>query len=256
MRVVTYSRVSTEEQALDGFSLQAQQKRMRAYARSRGWEIVGEYIEKGQSGRTIDRPEYQRMMDESEGWDLLLIWKLDRIHRDSLNFSKMMAAMKKADKEFVSIWENFDSTTMAGRFAMDIIMRIAQLESEILGERVTVGMRQKTLKGGCVAKAPYGYANEEKELVIIEEQANVIRWIFTMRCQGYSLEKIAYRLNMNGIPTQKGKKWKHSSIRQTLKNPTYAGFVHWNGMIAKGKHKPIVSLETWEKINGPVTTST
>lgn len=255
MRVVTYSRVSTEEQAQDGFSLQAQQKRMRAYARSRGWEIVEEYVEKGQSGRTIERPEYLRMMEESEGWDLLLVWKLDRIHRDSLNFSKMMAAMRKAEKEFVSIWENFDSTTMAGRFAMDIIMRIAQLESEILGERVTMGLQQKNLRGGCTGPAPYGYMNEEKELVIIEDQANVVRWMFTMRCQGYSFERIAYRLNMNGVTTRKGKKWRCCTVGEILKNPTYAGYVHWKGIIAKGKHEPIVPLEIWETINGPMVTS-
>lgn len=255
MRVATYSRVSTEEQAKDGFSLQAQQKRMRAYARSRGWDVVGEYIEKGESGRTIERPEYLRMMDESDKWDLLIVWKLDRIHRDSLNFSKMMAAMNKAEKGFVSIWENFDSTTMAGRFAMDIIMRVAQLESEIISERVSLGMQQKAHKGGCTGPAPYGYRNEDKELVPFEDEAKIVRWIFTMRYQGYTLDGIAYRLNMNEIPTKLGKKWNHDGISRILKNPTYAGYIHWNGIVTKGIHEPLITTEIWDSLNEPVRTT-
>lgn len=255
MRVATYSRVSTEEQAQEGYSLKAQEKRMRAYARSRGWEIVGEYVERGQSGRSIDRPEYLRMMDESESWDLLLIWKLDRIHRDSLNFARMMEAMKKADKEFVSIWENFDSTTMAGRFAMDIIMRIAQLESEILGERVTLGMKERARKGGYVGRPPYGYIMEEKELVPAEGQAQTVSWIYSMRYQGETIDRIAYRLNMGDIQTQQGKKWTRERVGKILRNPTYAGFVHWDGIITKGRHKPLVSREIWETINGQIRTT-
>lgn len=255
MRVATYSRVSTDEQAKDGYSLLAQQKRMRAFARSKGWEIIGEYVEQGQSGRTIERPEYLRMMDESEGWDLLLIWKLDRIHRDSVNFARMMEAMKKAGKEFCSIWESFDTTTAYGRFAMDVIMRIAQLESETIGERVKLGMTQKARKGGHPGMAPFGYVNEDKQLIVHPEQSEAVRWMYSMRCRGYSYERIAYNLNLKGTTTKKGNPWTSDSCRAVIMNPTYAGFVRWDGIIAEGRHAPIVSPEIWESLNGPLRTN-
>ena len=87
------------------------------------------------------------MMSEIEKWDVLVVLKMDRIHRNSINFTLMMNVLKDAGKEFNSMQESFDTTTAMGRFVMDIIQRIAQLESEQIGERVKVGMTQKAKKG-------------------------------------------------------------------------------------------------------------
>ncbi len=133
-RAAIYSRVSTEDQAREGFSIAAQQKRLTAYCKARGWQITGEFVDDGFSGRNIDRPGYQSMMKGKKDWDVLVVLKMDRIHRNSRNFNQMMDELKESGKEFNSMQESFDTTTAIGRFVMDIIQRIAQLESEQIGK--------------------------------------------------------------------------------------------------------------------------
>ena len=101
------------------------------------------------------------MIADSNKWDVLLVVKLDRIHRNSLNFTKMFDTMKAAGKDFVSIYENFNTTTAFGRFAMDIIARLAQLESEQIGERVKLGMLQACKCGHHTGLPPYGYCTHK-----------------------------------------------------------------------------------------------
>ncbi|MCK4443603.1 MAG: recombinase family protein, partial [Thermoplasmata archaeon] len=167
-RVAIYSRVSTEDQAKEGFSLDAQKDRLRAYCQAKGWETAGEYVDDGHSGRDIRRPAYQRMLEEKDNWDTLLVIKMDRIHRNSKNFMEMMDDLKKWGKEFSSMQESLDTSTAMGRFVMDIIQRIAQLESEQIGERVYMGMKQKasTVGGSLGSPPPYGYSSEEGKLIV------------------------------------------------------------------------------------------
>ena len=117
-RAAIYTRVSTEDQAREGFSLDAQLDKLRSYCKARDWEIGGEYVDDGYSGRYIKRPAYKRMMEEMDSWDLLLVLKMDRIHRNSKNFMLMMEDLKKNDKEFVSMTESLDTSTAMGRFAV------------------------------------------------------------------------------------------------------------------------------------------
>ena len=155
-------RVSTEDQAKEGFSIAAQVKRLNAYCKAGIWIVAGQYIDEGHSGRSIERPAYEAMMSEIDKWDVLVVLKMDRIHRNSVNFPLVVNALRDAGKEFNSMQESFDTTTAMGRFVMDIIQRIAQLESDPIGERVKVGMTQKAKKGKGLPgfPAPYGYAWE------------------------------------------------------------------------------------------------
>ncbi|MCK5617685.1 recombinase family protein, partial [Candidatus Pacearchaeota archaeon] len=110
-RAVIYTRVSTEDQAKEGFSLDAQKDRLRSYCKAKSWEVVNEFIDDGYSGRDVNRPAYQKMLAEREGWDVLVVMKMDRIHRNSKNFTVMMDRLKQWDKEFTSMQESFDTTT-------------------------------------------------------------------------------------------------------------------------------------------------
>src|ERR1051326_9099750 len=96
-RVALYTRVSTEDQAKEGFSMGAQLERLRYVAKAQGWTVAGEYVDEGHSGRTTKRPAYQRMMGNEElpKWDVLLVMKMDRIHRNSRNFMAMMDDLRK-----------------------------------------------------------------------------------------------------------------------------------------------------------------
>src|SRR3972149_3134250 len=97
-RVAVYTRVSTEDQAKEGFSLEAQRERLEAYCKARGWPVARTYVDDGHSGRDTKRPAYQRMMAERDAWDTLLVIKMDRIHRNSRNFMEMMESLQEWER--------------------------------------------------------------------------------------------------------------------------------------------------------------
>jgi len=245
MRAAIYSRVSTEDQAKEGFSIAAQLKRLNAYCKARGWSVAGEYIDDGHSGREVKRPAYQRMMGDKDMWDVLVVLKMDRIHRNSRNFAVMMDNLRDWGKEFNSMQESFDTTTAIGRFVMDTIQRIAQLESEQIGERVKMGMTQKAKKGiGYLGFGePYGYEYLDKKLLIKEDESAVVREIFTTYLVGASIQDIVDGLNYRNIPAKKGGSWTKEAISNILKNPLYCGYVRWDGIMRKGQHVPVVTVD-------------
>jgi DNA invertase Pin-like site-specific DNA recombinase len=254
MRAALYVRVSTEDQAREGFSLDAQTKKLEAYCRFRGFTVHDIYRDEGCSGRNTDRPEYKRMMEESDDWDDLIVLKLDRIHRNSVNFALMMNELGSKGKNFTSVQEDFDTSTAMGRFAMDIIQRIAQLESEQIGERVKFGMVRKAKYGsGSMGSGhPYGYVYEKGSLIVIEYEAEVVKEIYAMYSDGMSYRSIADTLNDSSIPTKMGKKWYSQSVSNILHNPVYAGYIKWDGIVRGGEHAAIIGQDVFESINGPI----
>jgi len=238
--VAIYARVSTEDQAKEGFSLDAQLEKMRAYCKIHDWKIVKEYVDEGQSGRTLKRKAYQRMMVEMDSWDTLLVLKMDRIHRSSRNFTTMMEELKRRNREFASVMESLDTATAMGRFVMDIIVRIAQLESETTGERVFTGMEQKAKQkgGGLGGPAPFGYRWEHGILQVEPEEAPIVRRIFAL--EGTPYGTIAKMLNAKGHRTRSGKPWTYWSVMTVHNNPVYRGHLKWGKTVQKNAHQPLV----------------
>ncbi len=242
-RIALYARVSTDDQAREGFSLPAQVKRLRAFCLAQGWVLASEYIEDGFSGRDIRRPAYERMMTERDGWDAIAVLKMDRIHRNSRNFMTMMDDLRRWGKDFVSATESLDTSTSTGRFVGDMLQRIAQLESEQTGERVYMGMKEKAQEGGFNGmSAPFGYEVRRGGLVVNRREASVVGRICTWRRQGHSLAWIAARLNEDGVQTKKGKAWTKRQVFRVVHNPLYRGSLHWEDVVTPGTHPAIV---TW-----------
>ena len=254
LRAALYVRVSTDEQATEGFSLDAQISKLKAYCKLEGWTVSAVYCEEGESGRSTKRPQYQRMMSESDSWDVLLVYKLDRIHRNSVNFAKMMEDLDRKGKEFCSVQEKFDTSTAMGRFVRDVMERIAQLESEQIGERVKQGMERKARMGtGLLGSGlPFGYTRKYGKLSVDENEVYTVRAIYSLYIQGNSMDKIANELNNAGVPSKNGGKWYKSTIYGILHNPLYAGYVKWDGIMRPGDHSAIIELETYEKVNGRI----
>lgn len=249
-RVALYARVSTEDQAKEGFSLDAQRERLRAFCRAQGWTVAKEYVDDGHSGRNANRPAYRAMLSEREAWDKILVIKMDRIHRNSRNFMEMMDELREWGKDFVSATESLDTSTAMGRFVMDIIQRIAQLESEQIGERVYMGMSQKHRSGEGLNgfRRPYGYRYVDGRLCVDDAEAEVVRRIFKEYGEGRSLHSIAARLNQEGVPSQRNRRWSKSGIRYMLQNPVYRGWIRWDGETREDAHAPIVDSHTWEAV--------
>ncbi|MEM2944630.1 MAG: recombinase family protein [Methanomassiliicoccales archaeon] len=254
-RAAIYIRVSTEEQAKEGFSLDAQKERLIAYCEAQGWEVSGIYCDDGHSGRNTRRPEYQKMLEERDKWDVILVMKMDRIHRNSKNFMIMMETLEKWGKKFASMQESFDTSNAIGRFVVDIIQRIAQLESEQIGERTYMGMAQKAESGTGILGfyPPFGYKYENGQLLVVDEEAGIVLDIFQSYLRGERMKDIAWRLNKNEISTRRGKKWTVWSISRILKNPIYAGFLRWDGRLMKGTHVAIVPISIYNAVQETIT---
>lgn len=249
-RVAIYTRVSTEDQAKEGYSLAAQKQRLEAYCDSQGWDVAEYYIDDGHSGRNTRRPAYRRMMEEKDRWDILLVMKMDRIHRNSKNFMIMMENLEKWGKKFSSMNESLDTSNAVGRFVVDIIQRIAQLESEQIGERTYMGMRQKAESGQGILgfRVPYGYRLREEMLHVDETEAEVVRSIYSKYLSGQTMAMIAWGLNRDGITTRTEGDWTVWSISRILHNPVYAGYLRWEDLVNPSPHVPIIDVTTFNKV--------
>ncbi len=250
-RAALYCRVSTEDQAKEGYSLSAQRERLEAYCMAKRWKIEKVYVDDGYSGRKDDRPAYQKMMAEKNEWDVLVVLKMDRIHRNSKNFTLMMEKLRDWGKEFTSMQESFDTTTAMGRFVMDIIQRIAQLESEQIGERVYIGMKQKAKEGKGILgfNAPYGFKFTQEGLVILEEEMKNVRKMFYLYLEGNTLREICSYFRENGIVTKKGHlKWDPKTVSRILSNPIYCGYLKWDDVVYRSEIKGIVSEEVYNNV--------
>ncbi len=138
--------------------------------------------------------------------------------------------------------ESLDTSTAMGRFVMDIIQRIAQLESEQIGERVYIGMEQKAKTNGGILgfNIPYGYDYIEGRLIVNNIEAENVKKIFEMYLEGLSMKKISDELNLKNIPTKMNKTWGTQTISSILKNPLYCGYLHWEEYLNPSPHDPII----------------
>jgi len=248
--VALYTRVSTEDQAKEGFSLDVQLKKLKAYCKARDWRIFEVFVDDGYSGRNTKRPAYKKLLDAIDQWDVLLVIRMDRIHRNSKNFMMMMEVLKKHQKEFVSMMESLDTSTAMGRFVMDIIQRIAQLESEQIGERVYDGMKQKAKmkRGNLGFNIPFGYDYLNGLLTINKDEEHVVKQIFQEYQTGKSMTKIAKTFNKKGIQTKMNKSWGAQTISKILKNPLYCGKFHWDTIQYDGTHEPIIDMDDFNNV--------
>ncbi len=243
MKAALYIRVSTEEQALEGYSLDAQEEKLLVYCHDvvDDLEVYKIYRDDGYSGRNTRRPAYQQMMEEIDEWDLMLVVKMDRIHRNTRNFMLMMDQLVRKKKEFRSATEDLDTTTAMGRFVVTMIQNIAQLESEQIGERTKIGMSEKaaTLANTPVASRtmgfnpPFGYVLEDGLLVPVENELETVSRIYGDYLAGNSLAHIAEGLNRDGIRTRRGNRWGKDNLSTVLHNPIYAGYLRWDGILSR-----------------------
>jgi DNA invertase Pin-like site-specific DNA recombinase len=255
-KVAIYVRVSTEEQAKEGFSLDAQREVLEDYAMLMDYEVYKVYVDDGYSGRNTRRPAYRNMMEEMDFWDSILVLKMDRIHRNTRNFIEMMEVLNKKGKDFISQQEQLNTKTAMGRFVMQMIQGIAQLESEQIGERTKDGMRQKaeTLdvnedeKRTMGFTPPFGYRIQDGRLVDDPDEQIVVETIFDLYEAGEPMDTICYSLNQQGILTRKGNPWNKFNLRNILHNPVYAGYMRWEDILIHHDASVLVSPERFNGI--------
>jgi DNA invertase Pin-like site-specific DNA recombinase len=249
---VGYLRVSTEDQAREGFSLDAQRARIRAYCSAKGYTLLHEFVDDGYSGRTTNRPAFQELMEAvregvpgdggRERVDAVVVARFDRLNRNLYDFLATQREMQRHKVHFASVDETVDTRGPFGRFFVQVIAAFAELESGIIGERVRHGMRQKALQGGFNGmSAPFGYDVRAGGLAINDGEAAIVRKICTWRRRRRSVAWIAEALNRDGVPTKKGKAWTKRQLFRIIHNPLYRGSLHWEDIEIPGTHPAIVA---------------
>lgn len=244
-----YVRVSTEEQAREGFSLAAQEERCRQFVQSQGWETDEVYIDDGYSAKDLNRPAMQRIIRDvkQKKFDVLVVYRLDRLVRSVMDLHYLLDLFDKYDVKFKSVTEVFDTTTAMGRFFITLVGAMSQWERENLSERVKMGMERRFLEGKRHGHAPFGYDADGERLVVNEKEAEVVRWIF-QQYRHHGMQTIAKMLNNKGIRTKNGSLWHDAQIHYILTNPVYVGSIQYGTkkwsekrIIQKGDHEQIIS---------------
>jgi len=260
MRVALYIRVSTEDQAREGYSIQAQRNKLEAYCVSQGWDIVGLYVDDGYSAKDLERPEMKRMLAHIEQGliDCVLVYRLDRLTRSVLDLYKLLEIFEKYNCKFKSATEVYDTTSAMGRMFITIVAAMAQWERENLAERVRMGMQEKARQGKWVINVPpYGYDIDRATdtLVINQQEAVIVRKIYDMYLSGMGMNKIALSLNNQGMSTKSGAAWTSNKVKYVLTNPLYVGTMRYNYRVNNenyfeidGAVPAIISEEVFEKV--------
>lgn len=230
MKAVGYVRVSTQEQAREGVSLEAQKDKIKKYADLHNLELVEVVIDEGRSGKDLNREGIQKIISVCrEGKvDHLVVYKMDRLTRRTLDLLTLFEEVFKANKiQFHSISEKVDTSTAQGKFFLTITGAMAQMERDLISERTREALQYKISKGELVGSPPLGFEAVEKELKKNDNELKVVRKVFKLR-NGYrgknrlSLRGIARRLNEAGLRTKKDKQFSHKTVSYVLSNPIYS----------------------------------
>lgn len=251
-KVALYIRVSTQEQAEEGYSIAEQTERLKKYCEAMGWIAAGTYIDPGFSGANIDRPALNKMITdiETNAVDMVLVYKLDRLSRSQKDTLYLIEdVFLKNHVEFVSMCENFDTSSPFGRAMIGILSVFAQLEREQIKERMAMGhigrAKEGYWRGG--SGSPIGYDYIDGELKVNEYEALQIREVFDLFLKGNTLHGIC-RI-MKSKYTNSYSSWSHSSIvGKILKNTTYIGKIRYKGVEYDGVHEPIIDNDTFNAV--------
>ena len=269
MKVALYIRVSTEDQAKEGYSLEVQREYLESFAMREGYEIFKVYCDDGISAYSTRRPALQELLTDAKAkrFELVLAYKIDRFSRNLKDLLMLVDELFSYGAGFKSATEPFDTTTSAGKLMFQQLGSFAEFESNRIAERVFPGMVKGVQRGNWQGArfAPFGYTyNKEKKLLEVEErEADIVKLIYTMYISGKSTHDIAAYLDKKGYKTRTGKQFYNKFICDILKNQVYTGKIVWNKkhydknqktkkhykyikndpskiIIAQGRHLPII----------------
>lgn len=250
-KVALYVRVSTTSQLEEGYSIEEQKAKLESYCDIKDWHVYKVYTDGGFSGSTTERPALEQLIKDAQSklFDTVLVYKLDRLSRSQKDTLYLIEDIfLKNNIEFVSLLENFDTSTPFGRAVIGLLSVFAQLEREQIKERMQLGKlgRAKAGKSMMWAKTSYGYDynKETGSMTVNEYEALAVKEIFTSYLAGMSITKLRDKIN-GEYPKQPA--WSYRTIRGILANPVYCGLNQYKGQTFQGTHKAIISLDDFEQ---------
>jgi site-specific DNA recombinase len=274
VRCAIYTRKSSEEGLEQAFnSLEAQRGACEAYIKSQaheGWRAIPErFDDGGHSGGSLERPALQQLLAavRERRVDVIVIYKIDRLTRSLMDFAKLAELFDKEGISFVSVTQQFNTTTSMGRLMLNVLLSFAQFEREITGERIRDKIAASKKKGMWMGGTPpIGYRVENRTLVVEPEHAETVRAIFRLYLETRNVRALADTLNERGIRT-KGRvhpngtttgcqRFQRGHLYGLLSNPIYIGRIGHKGQSYPGTHPPIIDQKTWDAVQSQLARNT
>ena len=258
MRAAGYVRVSTEEQAREGYGLAAQEQAVRAYCRAQGWDLLEIYADAGRSGKsTRGREALTRLLTDAgdRQFERVIFLKLDRLARNLRDLLDICDHLEALEVGIVSIQESIDTGTASGRMVRNIMGSLAEFERELIVERIKAGLAEKARQGELVGPVPVGYQRGDGGTIVPDPATGpLIAAAFTRYATGqHSLRQMAEWANGAGLRSSEGNPIDRLSVRKILINVAYMGHVAYHarrggGIVARGKHPAIVDAALFAEV--------
>jgi site-specific DNA recombinase len=256
LRCAVYTRKSSEEGLEMAFnSLDAQREACEAYVasqRAEGWLLVAErYDDGGFSGGTLERPALKRLRADIEAGkvDVVVVYKIDRLSRSLMDFSRLVEVFDQHKVTFVSVTQSFNTTSSMGRLTLNVLLSFAQFEREVIGERIRDKFAASRKRGIWMGGwAPLGYKVRDRKLVVNEADAKLVRSIFQRFLKSGSATTLARELIAENVRNKYGKLIDKGILYKMLSNPVYVGVAVHKGVSYPGEHTGIVDQQTWDRV--------
>ena len=265
LKCAIYTRKSTEEGLDQAFnSLDAQREACEAFAKSQaheGWQVPPQhYDDGGFSGGTMERPALTRLLADIEAGDIdvVIVYKVDRLSRSLADFVRLIELFDQTSVSFVSVTQQFNTSTSMGRLTLNVLLSFAQFEREVTSERIRDKIAASKKKGMWMGGlVPLGYDRVEKQLVVNEDEANLVRHIYRRYLDLACVRVLKSELDREGYASKPrpnhhkspgNKPFSRGALYTILKNPVYIGKVHHKGELHDGRHAAIVDTELWEGV--------
>ena len=218
-QAIGYVRVSTEQQANEGVSLEAQKAKIEHWCKANDYELVNVYVDAGISGKSMDkRPGLLDALKSLKKGMALVSYSLSRLARSTKDALSIGESVAKKKADMVSLTEQIDTTTAAGKMMFQMLSVLAEFERNLVAERTTNALQHKKRTGQKYTnQTPYGFEAIEGRLVQVQQEAEIVAEIQASRIGGNTLQFIADDLNGRGIPTKTGKQWQPATIHLLLK---------------------------------------
>ncbi len=256
-RCAIYTRKSSEEGLEQEFnSLHAQREACEAYIasqRSEGWVLVrDQYDDGGISGGTLERPGLNQLLADIEDGlvDVVVVYKIDRLSRSLMDFSKLVEVFDRNGVTFVSVTQSFNTTTSMGRLTLNILLSFAQFEREVTAERIRDKVKASRMKGMWMGGyVPLGYDVRDRKLIMNAEEAASVRMVFERFVETGSATALARELRSQGFRSKQGTLIDKGYLYRLLNNRVYRGEAVHKGKAYPGEHDAIIEARLWDQVH-------
>ena len=257
LRCAIYTRKSSEEGLEQEFnSLHAQREACEAYIasqKSEGWALVrDQYDDGGISGGTLERPGLKQLLADIEDGlvDVVVVYKIDRLSRSLMDFSKLVEVFDRNGVTFVSVTQSFNTTTSMGRLTLNILLSFAQFEREVTAERIRDKVKASRMKGMWMGGyVPLGYDVVDRKLVVNQQEASKVRMVFERFVEVGSATVLACELRNDGFRSKQGALIDKGYLYRLLNNRVYSGEAVHKGEAYAGEHEAIIDTRLWEQVH-------